>query len=503
MTRGGEKRDMADTTPTGDYRITITKSEKYRVARDGNPDNILGRTAGCRRLMYNRMLNATKAGFNKQGKYTWYTPNYPAFLDKENEDEAYLLDVPKQVYAQAFVDLQRAHQNHANNPGCYGTPKYASKNRRESFRLCATRSGKYLDIRWLDSSHLRIPKIGAVHVIRHRNPPAGAIIKNVTFSMSSSGKWFVSVCYSYEISGITPAPITKNLKGIGLDYSSPHLLIDNKGRTADQLITELAAAHNGNLNGAPRYKHWYRENEKLIARRTRELARKRNSLASKDGVPVQSKNYWRAKATLARRQEEVANRRRDFLEKLSTLIADSYDYVCIEHLSMKQIAHRSKGRDGYKLGKSTCDNGWGSFVSMLRRKLMERGKYLVRVSRFFPSTQLCHGCGHRFRGSDKLSLSDRVYSCPVCGCVMDRDVNAACNILTEGTRILFSQASRGLALPGLVWDERELEREQAKSGSVTLDFVSFTGQSAVSRHSWLSGRSSSSSDDGASVEPVS
>ena len=82
-------------------------------------------------------------------------------------------------------------------------------------------------------------------------------------------------------------------------------------------------------------------------------------------------------------------------------------------------------------------------------------------------------------------------------------MNAACNILAEGTRILFSQASRGLALPGLVWDERELEREQAKSGSVTLDFVSFTGQSAVSRPSWLSGRSSSSSDDAAPVELVS
>ena len=128
---------MADTT-TSDYRITITKSEKYRVARDGNPGNILGRIAGCRRLMYNRMLDATKAGFNKKGKYTWHTPNYPAFLDKENEDEAYLLDVPKQVYAQAFVDLQRAYQNHANNPGHYGTPKYASKNRKESFRLCTS-----------------------------------------------------------------------------------------------------------------------------------------------------------------------------------------------------------------------------------------------------------------------------------------------------------------------------------------------------------------------------
>ena len=454
--------------------------------------------------MYNRMLNATKAGINKKGKYTWHTPNYPTFLDKENEDEAYLLDVPKQVYAQAFVDLQRAHQNHANNPGYYGTPKYASKNRRESFRICAIRSGKYTDIRWLDSSHLRIPKIGAVHVIRHRNPPAGAIIKNVTFSMSASGKWFVSVCYSYEISGITPAPITKNLKGIGLDYSSPNLLIDNQGRTADQLIIELtAAAHDGNLDGVPRYKHWYRKNEELIARRARELARKRNSLASKGGVPVQSKNYWRAKATLARRHEEVANRRRDFLEKLSTLIADAYDYVCIEHLSMKQIAHRSKGRGGYKLGKSTYDNGWCSFVAMLRRKLMERGKYLVRVSRFFPSTQLCHECGHRFRGEDKLTLSDRVYSCPVCGCVMDRDVNAACNILAEGTRILFSQASRGLALPGLVWDERELEREQAKSGSVTLDFVSFIGESVASRPSWLNGRSSSSSNDAAPAEPVS
>ena len=84
-----------------------------------------------------------------------------------------------------------------------------------------------------------------------------------------------------------------------------------------------------------------------------------------------------------------------------------------------------------------------------------------------------------------------------------RDLNAACNILAEGTRILFSQASRGSALPGLVWDERELEREQAKSGSVTLDFVSFIGESVASRPSWLNGRSSSSSNDAAPAEPVS
>ena len=139
---------------------------------------------------------------------------------------------------------------------------------------------------------------------------------------------------------------------------------------------------------------------------------------------------------------------------------------------------------------------------MLRRKLLKRGKYLVRVSRVFPSTQLCHVCGHRFRGTGKLTLSDRVFSCPVCGCVVDRDVNAACNILVEGTRILFSQASRGLGFPGLVWDERELGHEQARSGSVALDFVSFVGGFVVSRPSWFGGRSSLSSGDGASVDPV-
>ena len=491
---------MTDTTPTDtNYRITITKSEKYRVAKNGNPDNILGRTAGCRRLMYNRMLNGTKAGFNKQGKYTWYTENYTKYLDKDNTEESYLFDVPKQVYAQAFIDLQRAHQNHANNPKQYGEPKYATKNRKESFRLCNTNIGKKHvegDIRWLDSSHLNVPKIGSIHVIRHRRPPVGAIIKNVTFSMSASGAWFVSVCYSYEIAGINPLPITKGLKGIGLDYSSPHLLIDNEGRTADQLMIELStAAHDGNLNGTPSYKHWYRDSEKLIAHHASNLARKRNSVTKKDGVPMQSKNYWAERATLARRQEEVANRRRDFLEKLSTLVADAYDYVCIENLSAKQIARRSKGRGGFKLGKSTLDNGWGAFVDMLRRKLMERGKYLVRVSRFFPSTQLCSECGHRFVGADKLTLSDRTYVCPDCGCVMDRDTNAACNILVEGTRILFAQSVRGFALPGLVWDEREFETA-LKSGSVRLDFELFVGLSVISRPSWLGGRSRRSS-----VEP--
>ena len=479
---------------TESHTITITKAEKYRITDDSNKDNILNKAAGCRRLMYNRMLNGSRLWRDKKtGKLKSFTPNYTNYIDKDNEDEAYLREIPAQVYAQAFVDLQNAYRNHINNPSHFGTPKYASKNRHESFRMCATtykKQGKAIrDIYWKDNSHLHVPKIGDVQIIRHRAIPAGAVIKNVTFSMSASGKWFVSVCYSYEVAGINPLPIAKGLKGIGLDYSSPHLLIDNKGRTADQLMIELSAAvHNGNLNGTPHYKHWYRDNETLIARRSRELARKRNSAKkNENGVLIQSKNYWKAKATLARRQEEVANRRRDFLEKLSTLVANAYDFVCVEHLSMKQIARRSKGRGGFKLGKSTLDNGWNMFVGLLRRKLLVRGKYLVRVNRFFPSTQLCHECGHRFTGKDKLTLSDRIYVCPVCGCVMDRDANAACNILAEGARVLFVQASRGFALPGLVWDEREFDAA-LKQGPVKLDFAVFSSDSVVSRPAVLSVR---------------
>lgn len=125
----------------------------------------------------------------------------------------------------------------------------------------------------------------------------------------------------------------------------------------------------------------------------------------------------------------IANQRKDYLHKLSTEIANQYDAVCVEDLNMKAQANK-----GFGNGKATMDNGYGMFLNMLAYKLTERGKQLVKINRWYPSSQICHCCGHR----QPMPLKIRTYQCPECSMFFDRDWNAAINIKTEGVRLLFT-----------------------------------------------------------------
>ena len=115
----------------------------------------------------------------------------------------------------------------------------------------------------------------------------------------------------------------------------------------------------------------------------------------------------------------------DYLYGSFARFAESFDAVCVEDLNLKGMA------GGLHLGKGVHDNGYGLFLSMLEYKLEERGKYLIKVDRYFASSKICSVCGKK---KEELSLSDRIYYCE-CGNRMDRDVNAAVNIMKEGKRI--------------------------------------------------------------------
>ena len=103
------------------------------------------------------------------------------------------------------------------------------------------------------------------------------------------------------------------------------------------------------------------------------------------------------------------------------------DRVCVETLDMKALSNKK-----FHNGKATMDNGYGQFLNLLEYKLTNRGKLFIKVDKWFPSSQLCSSCGHR----QKLELSERIYECPQCGLHIDRDYNAALNILQEGLRLL-------------------------------------------------------------------
>ena len=144
-----------------------------------------------------------------------------------------------------------------------------------------------------------------------------------------------------------------------------------------------------------------------------------------------SSNYLKQLRKVNKIHKHIANQRKDNLHKLSTEIANQYDVVCVEDLNMKAMSNK-----GFGNGKATMDNGFGSFVSMLEYKLSDRNKYLIKVDKWYPSSQICHVCGTLHPEMKDLKI--RIMRCD-CGLVIGRDQNAAINILNEGLRILAAQ----------------------------------------------------------------
>ena len=140
-----------------------------------------------------------------------------------------------------------------------------------------------------------------------------------------------------------------------------------------------------------------------------------------------SANWRKQQKKTAKISRHIANQRKDFLHKKSAEIANQYDIVCVEDLDMRAMSNK-----GFGNGKATLDNGYGMFLDMLKYKLHDQGKKLVKIDKWYPSSQICSCCGNR----KEMLLAERTYRCPACGMEMDRDRNAAINIRNEGLRML-------------------------------------------------------------------
>ena len=183
----------------------------------------------------------------------------------------------------------------------------------------------------------------------------------------------------------------------------------------DFSMHELYRDSNGN---EPAYPGYYRKAEKKLAKEQRKLLRMQKG----------SKNRDKQRIRVAKLHEKVSNQRKDFLHKQSRQITNACDCVCIENLDMKAMSQ------SLNFGKSVMDNGWGMFIAFLKYKLEEQGKRLVKVDRFFASSQICNICG--YKNPETKNLAVRAWDCPQCGKHHDRDVNAAINIRNEGMRLV-------------------------------------------------------------------
>lgn len=220
----------------------------------------------------------------------------------------------------------------------------------------------------------------------------------MTISQDRDGKFYASVLFAYE------APVSHYVadksNAIGLDYASDGLYID----------------HHGNKGTNHKY---YRESHVKLAKEQRRLSRK---VGATKGVE-KSNNFLKQLRKVNKIHKHIANQRLDNLHKTTTEIANQFDVVCVETLNMRAMANK-----GFGNGKATMDNGYGMFLTMLEYKLADRNKYFVKVDKWFPSSQICHNCGQKHPEMKDLTI--RVMHCD-CGFHMDRDQNAAKNILDE------------------------------------------------------------------------
>ena len=160
------------------------------------------------------------------------------------------------------------------------------------------------------------------------------------------------------------------------------------------------------------YPQFYRNAQDVLSKEQRKLSL----------MKYGSNNYKKQRIRVAKIQEHIANQRKDWLHKLSFKLAEQYDYICVEDINMQNIAQ------SLKLGKSTNDNGFGMFRTFLMYKLTERGKQLIKIDKWFPSSKMCRFCGLI---NHNLKLADRVWTCE-CGAIINRDENAAINIMNVG-----------------------------------------------------------------------
>ncbi len=364
----------------------MNKAFRFRLYPNKKQEIILTKTFGCVRFIYNRMLSDKIKHYEETNQKL---NNTPAQYKPEFE---WLKEVDSLALANAQMNLQTAYNNFFRSPKV-GFPKFKSKKNNHHSYTTNYVNGNIS----IDNGYIRLPKVGLVKLKQHRNISSDYKLKSATISQTPSGKYYASVLFEYEIQVKQKEPVTF----LGLDFSMHELYKDSNGNE-------------------PCYPRYYRRAEKQLKREQRKLSHMQKG--------SNNRNKQRIKVALL--HEKVTNQRKDFLHKQSRQITNAYDCVCIEDLNMKAMSK------ALRFGKSVSDNGWGMFTAFLKYKLEEMGKELVKVDKFFASSQICSVCG--YKNSDTKNLSIRAWDCPECGAHHDRDVNAAINIKNEGMRLVFA-----------------------------------------------------------------
>jgi putative transposase len=382
--------------------MLIQRAFKVRLYPTPEQADFFNRTLGCCRFLYNQMLDERIQTYQalKDNKEALYThkykteKEYKAQFEFLKEADAFALQHARRNLESAYTNFYKSLKGQRRGENM-GFPRFKSKKvHHESYK-----TGMAI-VADLDGQSIKLPKIAELVKFKHRfnikSWYRGAKLKNITVSVTPSGKYYASCLFEGEQDWTDQA--VKPEKVIGLDMSLQNFYVDS-------------------LGNSPEYKRIYRESEEKLALLRRRLTRKPNG----------SRNREKARIKVARIHERIANYRHNFVDTLSHRLMQEYDAVVVENLSLKGMA------GALNLGKSVMDIGYSEFVSRLKYKALWNDKTVILADKWFASSKTCHVCGYVKKD---LLLQERRWECPVCHALNERDENAAINLKEYGLKIL-------------------------------------------------------------------
>ena len=354
---------------------------KYRIYPNTEQKIFFAKCFGCVRFFYNKSLSDVNDIYKTTGKFKNITPA------SYKEDYPFLKEVDAFALCNAQLNRNTAFKSFFSHKS--GFPKFKSKRNDQSYTTNMVNGNIKISN---NNRYISIPKCPRIRIKKHRD--FIGTIKSITVSRTTDNKYYISLLVETEIE-----PLKESSHMIGLDLGIKDLIVDSNGK---------------------KYK-----NHKYLTKSQEKFAKEQRKLSK---MVKGSNNRNKQRIKVARLHKHIQNQRNDYLHKLSRRIIDENQIICIEDLKVKDMMNDSK------LARNISDVSWSRLVTMLIYKANWYGRTIVKVPTDYPSSQLCSTCG--YKNSITKDLTIRKWTCPRCGSIHDRDINAAKNILSKGTTIL-------------------------------------------------------------------
>ena len=369
----------------------MLKAIKIRIYPSAEQIDFINKQLGCCRFVYNNCLAFRKDSYQNEhiSVSSSSAVKHITVLKKDNE---WLKDVHSKVLQQSVRDMNQAYDNFFKLHR--GFPKFKSKHdNRQSCRFpkdafIGVRGNRIDLIKVLKDIHFKCSRNDERYLNRNQDK-----VKSITLSKEPNGKFYLSVLIDKPL-----RQVPQSSSMVGLDLGIKDFAVTSDGQVIENF-------------------HFKKNEESRLKRLQHQISKK----------IVGSKNREKARLRFAKLNEKIRNRKLNFLHDVTNHLIDENQVIVMEDLNVKGMVRN------HKLAESISEVNWGEFRRILAYKAAWHGRQLVFIDRFYPSSKRCNHCGYIYK---ELTLKDRQWVCPECGSLIDRDYNAALNILEEGERII-------------------------------------------------------------------